>query len=523
MKTFSEQIDTYIRGAFPLIYIYSNEYDRVLSDLFNYVDSFNLSVAPTISTISVLGRGLSIYIYNSGYGLSINGNYISGTMELEETLKYILDNNIVGIFVINNLHLIWENHFAKYRIYDLLYDIYQSGKVNHQHIIGIGTGDLPPEIQHYFVTIDYKLPTQNEIKEEVITFLTNYNVKATKKEVDAISSICSGMTIAEIQGSLSIALVNEESGIDLEILKQEKAKMVRKSGLLEWIRDTETINEVGGLEHLKEWFTRVAFVYKNLSKAIKFGLKVPKGCLITGVPGTGKTLSAKAIATLFEVPLFRLDVGRLFSSLVGETEKNTRELFKLIEAVSPAVILIDEIEKAFAGLESSSSSDSGVTARLIGSFLYFMQEKKAPSFFVCTSNDITKLPPEMLRKGRFDEIWYVGLPNAAERSSIWKIHLRKTGRNPDKYKVDDFVSLTEGFTGSEIEAVIQEALCNCFYSQKDLDNSELIKVINKTTPLSKLEAPKIKALEEWANKFRVRRANKQDVIPQQKRAIIKGS
>ena len=281
------------------------------------------------------------------------------------------------------------------------------------------------------------------------------------------------MTLAEVQGSLSIALVSEEDGIDLEVLKQEKAKMVRKSGLLEWVRDTETIKEVGGLDILKEWFTKIAVVYRNLNKAVRFGLKIPKGCLITGIPGTGKTLCAKAIASLFGVPLFRLDVGRLFSSLVGETEKNTRELFKLIDAVSPAVILVDEMEKAFAGLESSSSSDSGVTARLIGSFLYFMQEKKSPSFFVCTSNDVTKLPPEMLRKGRFDEIWYVGLPCLSERESIWKIHIRKTGRNPEKYDIKKFAQLTANFTGSEIEAVIQEALCNCFYSQIDLTEEEL--------------------------------------------------
>ena len=249
----------------------------------------------------------------------------------------------------------------------------------------------------------------------------------------------------------------------------------------------ESIDDIGGLENLKEWLQKKAAVFKNIRKAIEFGVTMPKGVLIAGVPGCGKSLSAKAAGKLFDVPLLRLDMGRLLGKYVGESEENMRNAIRLAEAISPCVLWVDELEKAFAGLESGGGG-SDVTTRLFGAFLTWMQEKTSPVFVVATANDITKTPPELMRKGRFDEIFYVALPNPEERRKIFEIHLRKR-RKEDAKEIDleRLISETEGYSGADIEGVVGESVESAFVKgSQRLTTEDLIDCIHNTQSLSEI-------------------------------------
>lgn len=499
---------SYIKGSFPLIQINSSEHDRMIDWI---IDVFNNE----IKDIGSYNWGL--YIYDSAEGLQevkvINGNVsfntIPGTVEIEGALSDFFKKKSYSILVMKNLHLFLDT-YRKPRLIDILFKIYFYGIRNQIYLINIGEGQIPEELRHYFVVIDIPLPDEFLIEDIVYNLAHTYmNRHIDKKEMKEIVSLCKGMTFVEINNVVIFSLLHT-GGINTSILKSEKAKSVKKSGLLEWIEDVPSMKEIGGLDNLKRWLMKVGNVFLNYDKALKYGIQPQKGCLFIGVPGTGKTLCAKAIASMFKVPLFRLDVSRLYSSLVGETERNVRSVIKQIDAMSPCVVLIDEIEKSFAGYHSSSFSDAGVTARLLGSFLYYFQEKKSLSYFVCTSNDISLLPVEFLRKGRFDEIWYISLPSLRERMEIWKIHLEKVGRKYEYETIKKLAVHTKGFTGAEIESIIQETLCHSFFEQREPTLDDFISTINSTVPLSKREGEKIAKLEEWARINNIRIANRKE-------------
>ena len=271
----------------------------------------------------------------------------------------------------------------------------------------------------------------------------------------------------------------------------------------------ETVDDIGGLEILKEWFVRKAKVYKNMDKAKKYGVDMPKGVLIAGVPGCGKSLNAKAAANLFEVPLLRLDMGRLMGKYVGESEGNLRNAIALAEAISPCVLWIDELEKAFAGI-GGSGGGAEVTTRLFGNFLTWMQEKESPTFVVATANDITKLPPELLRKGRFDEIFYVGLPNAIEREKIFQIHIQKR-RSQDlkNINIKELVAKTEGFSGADIEGVIKDAVESAFADDKiAIQTQDILDAIRNTHSLSEIMKDALEKMTEEYKKRKFKSASK---------------
>ena len=269
--------------------------------------------------------------------------------------------------------------------------------------------------------------------------------------------------------------------------------------MLEIVNFSETINDIGGLENLKEWLARKAKVFSNLDKAIKFGVDVPKGIMIIGMPGCGKSLTAKATASLFEIPLVRLDVGRLLGKYVGESEENMRKALKLSEAISPCVLWIDEIEKAFAGVGGDGGGND-VTTRLFGQFLTWMQEKTKPVFVVATANNISDLPPELLRKGRFDEIFFVDLPTQEERKNIFQIHLNKHSQT-NISDIDRLAELSKYFNGAEIEEAVKEAMFLSYV--EDAEKSQisirhLEKAIEQIVPLAQTMKRKIDGLRDWA-------------------------
>jgi SpoVK/Ycf46/Vps4 family AAA+-type ATPase len=277
---------------------------------------------------------------------------------------------------------------------------------------------------------------------------------------------------------------------------KEKAQAVKKNGLLELIETKENLDSIGGLDVLKEWLLKRRHAFGQ--KAIDYGLPTPKGLLILGIAGTGKSLTAKATAKVFGVPLLRLDAGRIFAGLVGQSESNLRSVTRTAEVIAPCCLWIDEIEKGFSGSKRSNATDGGTSARVFGSFLSWMQEKKAPVFVVATANDVSQLPPEMLRKGRFDETFFIDLPNQTEREAIWEIQISTYGRDPKDYDLVQLARATDGLTESEIEQVFVDALFLAFDSDREPTDLDIGGVLTEFVPLSKLMAEQIAGLRSWA-------------------------
>jgi SpoVK/Ycf46/Vps4 family AAA+-type ATPase len=285
--------------------------------------------------------------------------------------------------------------------------------------------------------------------------------------------------------------------------------MVLKEGILEMIPIKESLNDIGGLEMLKEWLKIKAGVFKDISNAKKFGVAMPKGVLIAGVPGCGKSLSAKAAGKLFDVPLLRLDMGSLMGKYVGDSESNMRKAIKLAEAMAPCILWVDELEKAFAGIGGSGGGGE-VINRLFGIFLTWMQEKSSATFVVATANDISKLPPELMRKGRFDEIFYVSLPNEEERKKIFEIHLNKRRKDDvGNIDIDELVSMTEGYSGADIEGVVCESIENVFVNGNPCVKTEdILECIENTHCLSEIMKDQIEQMSQLYEDRKFKKASR---------------
>ena len=297
---------------------------------------------------------------------------------------------------------------------------------------------------------------------------------------------------------------------------KEKEQIIRKSGILDYFPKNENLKDVGGMKVLKDWLFKRQKAYEK--KARDFGLQEPKGLLLLGVPGCGKSLTAKTIASFWNMPLLRLDIGKVFQGLVGSSEDNIRKAIATAEAVAPCVLWIDEIEKGLSGVQSSGATDGGVTSRIFSTILTWMQEKTSPVFVVATANNINLLPPELLRKGRFDEIFFVDLPNEEERRKIFEIHLIKKNQNTQTFPLEMLSKKTDGFNGAEIEECIKEAMFAAYVDNPEnpkLEAKYLMDAINKTVPLSTTMKEQISALRQWAS-TRAKNASVETVLSQKK-------
>lgn len=349
---------------------------------------------------------------------------------------------------------------------------------------------IPCEIDKYTTVLELGYLNEEEIESIIDEFIEVYEISNISSVLkNEMISAFKGLSEYEIKNILSLSYAKDGgfTKSDLKLVHEQKKQIIKKSNILEMIELKESLEDIGGLESLKKWVKKKSVVFNNLEKAKEFGVDIPKGVLIYGMPGCGKSLNAKAIAKLFDVPLLRLDMGRLLGKYVGESEENMRKAISLAEAVSPCVLWIDELEKAFAGIGDSGGS-AEVTTRLFGNFLTWMQEKKSPTFVVATANDILKLPPELMRKGRFDETFYVGLPNDSERKKIFEIHINKR-RKSDLANIDisKLVDKTKGFSGADIEGVVKDAVESAFSNNKDkLTTQDLLDAINNTSSLSEL-------------------------------------
>ena len=371
---------------------------------------------------------------------------------------------------------------------------------------------IPDELNKELPIIEVDLPGVEDLT--VVAKSVINDLKESCSKVNLTTKLLEsalGLTIMEAKLAFGKAIIQNGklTEEEIHIIIDEKEQIIKKSGLLEYYHPSENLNSIGGLENLKSWIKKRGYAYTPEAK--KFGLKTPRGLMLLGVPGCGKSLTAKAIAKEWQFPLLRFDLAKVYGGIVGESEKNIRYALDVAKTISPCVLWIDEIEKGLSGSQSSSRTDGGTSARVFGTFLTWMQEKKEPVFVVATANDISQLPHELLRKGRFDEIFFVDLPSSQEREDIFKIHMKNKGRDIDKLKIDikRVVELSEGFSGAEIEESINDALFTAFDNkQNDVTTDNLTECIEQIYPLSTTMSDTISSLRKWAEK-RARLASKE--------------
>jgi hypothetical protein len=377
----------------------------------------------------------------------------------------------------------------------------------HSTIILTGhTITLPGPIEHIAVHLELELPGRDELRgllRSVVSTMrgrTGVRVKLTPEDSAALVECLTGLTLDQARQVLTYAIVDDNilDASDIRTILARKAQVLRRSGVLELYPIEENHFEIGGFERLRSWLDRAWVGFSPAAR--RLNLQPPKGVMLVGVQGCGKSLAAKVIARQWQLPLLKLDAGRLYDKYVGESERNLREAIRIAESMAPAVLWIDEIEKGF-GSGRASDQDGGLSARLFGTLLTWLQEKKHDVFVVATANHLDTLPAELLRKGRFDEIFFVDLPQPDERLEIFRIHLRLRKQDPERFDLDSLVEWTEAFSGSEIEQVVVSGLYRALHAQKDLDTALLHEEIEQTIPLSVSRAEDLARLRQHAVRF----------------------
>ena len=363
---------------------------------------------------------------------------------------------------------------------------------------------LATELQKDVTVVDFKPPDVPEFNRLLDRIIEDVKDKPQVKiNLDAdgrerLVHAARGLTLKEAENVFAKTLVldGKIDADDVSVVFSEKQQIIKKSGLLEYFASDEQIANIGGLENLKHWLSKRSMAFSE--KAAEFGLPAPKGVLLLGVQGCGKSLCAKAVSSLWKLPLLRFDVGRMFGSLVGSSEENIRRAIQTAESVAPAILWVDEIDKAFAGATGGGASDGGTASRVFGTFLTWLSDKTAPVFVITTANDISHLPPELLRKGRLDEIFFVDLPSETERVEIFRIHLEKKARVPDGFDLELLAKRSDGFSGAEIEQAIVSGLFDAFSNGTELDTTILLNSLAETVPLSKTMSEELARLRSWA-------------------------
>lgn len=409
------------------------------------------------------------------------------------------------VFVFKDLHTLFGDNGkpADQMVIRRLRDIahsFKNGSSLLTLIIVAPVLKLPTDLDKEITILDFPLPSEEEILKVLENMVeTNkadgrivFELSTTGKE--KLAKAAMGLTLNEAENAFARAMVEDGklSDSDVDTVLDEKRQTIKKSGILEFITVDVALEDVGGLQNLKRWLLKRDGSW--LDEAKSYGIPAPKGILITGVPGCGKSLTAKAIGAAWQLPLLRLDIGKIFAGLVGSSEQNMRTAIRTAEAIAPCILWIDEIEKGFAG--SSGSGDSGTSARVFGSFLTWMQEKTHPVFVIATANNIDKLPPEFLRKGRFDEIFFVDLPTRTERKMIWDLHLNKRLKSPEvlgKTQLNEGLfeglsEITEGYSGAEIEQAVIAGLFDAFSEKRAITEEDLAKSVKNMVPLSITQA-----------------------------------
>lgn len=416
-------------------------------------------------------------------------------------LEHIDVHTEQAIYVLRDL----GPHCRDARLVRLLRDLESIGPEWNACLVLIDAEPLPDEVRRWTVRFEVGWPSGEEIEDVVrSTFrrirkesLREVTSKITRRDADQIVQTLRGLSLQDVERVIASAIFNnyELTPEDLPHIVEAKRQLLGNSGCLEAIAADFSPDDIGGLENLKTWLRIRRGGFSR--KAVDFGVEPPRGVLMLGVPGCGKSLCAKVVASDWHMPLLRLDPGVLYQKFIGESENQLRLALRQAEAMAPVVLWIDEIEKAFASA-GSSSADGGLSQRMFGTLLSWMQDHRHPIFIVATANDISALPPELMRKGRFDEVFFVDLPNQACREQILSIHLRRRGRDPKKFKLAELAEAADGFSGAELEQVVRSSMFTAYASGTSVSDLHLVTEIRRTRPLSVLTAENIQRLRDWA-------------------------
>jgi len=491
---FQTEIETLIRARYPILYVISSEEMRVQNVIVEIAQKRQKKVYEWTFSNGIVPAGASIQSQK---------NRNAATKDPLAALDQVIEQVEPAIFIFKDFHpFLTRNNFAIIR---KLKDIALHLKNSFKTIVLISPlMEIPAELDKEVTVINFPQPTKEDLGEMLDKIIAEVrDRKQIRIDLDAegrerLLQAAMGLTLGEAENVFAKIIVKGErlSGEDVNEVFAEKQQIIRKSGLLEYYAANEDFANVGGLAVLKDWLNKRAVAFTD--EARTFGLPAPKGILLLGVQGCGKSLCAKAVSRLWQLPLLRFDMGRMFGSLVGSSEENVRRAINVAESVAPTVLWVDEIDKAFVGSQSSGATDGGTTARVFGTFLTWLSEKNAPVFVVATANDVSDLPPELLRKGRLDEIFYVDLPSEEEREEIFRIHLAKRGRDPKNYDLRKLVKASKDFSGAEIEEAIVSALYDAFYAKEELSTDYVLAALAATVPLAITMSEKISAARKWA-------------------------
>ncbi len=487
-----EQLNILTRAKYPLLYIISWE-ERRIEDMLRQVAT---------------DRRKQLYLWTLTNGIvhidaAANAGVDPATRNPLTALDTIEQSQESAIFVLKDFHPFLEKHGSPEHavIVRKMRDVINRLKESRKTLVILSPIlQFPAELEKDITVLDYSLPTLEELAQSLDRVvrsareISGMRLSLKNGQREAVLNAARGLTCTEAENVFAKSLVMTHQ-LDVDVIIAEKEQLIRRSRTLEYFNSVEDFSNVGGMNLLKQWLKQRSRAFSE--KARRFGLPEPKGLLLLGVQSAGKSLLAKAVASQWHLPLLRLDLGSVFSELVGSSESNIRSALNMAESVAPCVLWIDEIEKGLGGVASSHQSDAGTTARIFASILTWMQEKTSPVFVIATANDISKLPPEMLRKGRFDEIFFVDLPQAQERREIFAIHLAQRGRDPLAFDLKQLAMATEGFSGAEIEQVVISGLYNAFEENRDLNTRDLLQNIQSTVPLSQTMEQEISQLRRW--------------------------
>ena len=489
---FSEEFELLLRARYPLIYIPTREEERVETAIAHCARNQG-------------GRAVLIWDFVEGYQGNPNDAGFGKRNPLQALeLVEKLSPTSPAVFILRDFHRFLEDVAISRKLRNLARLL----KSQPKNVVLLAPQlTIPEDLSEVLTVLEFPLPTPIEIRIEIERLVSTLGKPLQPKDLDDLVRSCQGLSMERIRRVLGRAIAThaELRLQDVDLVLEEKQQTIRQTQILDFYPAKEEISDIGGLDNLKDWLLRRGGAFSD--RARQYGLPHPRGLLLVGMQGTGKSLTAKAIAHHWHLPLLRLDVGRLFAGLVGESESRTRQMIQLAEALAPCVLWIDEIDKAFAGLDGRG--DAGTSSRVFGTFITWLAEKTSPVFVVATANNIQSLPPEMLRKGRFDEIFFVGLPSKEERQAIFAVHLgRLRPHNLNSYDVERLAYETPDFSGAEIEQSIIEAMHLGFSQNRDFTTDDILESASQLIPLARTAQEQVQFLQDWAASGRARSASR---------------
>jgi len=492
---FNDELALFLKARYPIIYINTIEEDRV-----EYVIRKNIKTN--------LNRSMYSWDFVDGYTNNPNNEGFAKRNPLQ-ALELIerLNAETPALFLLKD----FNRFLTDLSISRKLRNVSRILKLQPKTIIIIGSDlTIPRELQDLVTVLQFQLPLENEINQELNRLVTSLNIKIDPQLFETLTRACQGLSLERIRRVLSkiIATYKTIDDNSIAVLLSEKKQIISQTEILEYISVNEKIANLGGLDNLKSWLKKRKTAFSI--QASKYGLPTPRGLLLVGIQGTGKSLAAKALANDWQLPLLKLDVGKLFGGIVGESESRLRQMINVAETISPCILWIDEIDKAFSNTESRG--DSGTSNRVLATFISWLSEKTKPVFVIATANNIDLLPLEIIRKGRFDEIFFLNLPQREEREEIFKIHLQEF--RPKTWTSFDYSKLaqsSESFSGAEIRQSIIEGMYQAFYEKREFTTKDICIALNDSIPLAQLESEQMVRLQDWASSGRLRSASSKDI------------